>query len=66
MASVDLKQIDGLKQLLSEYHSAHQEQYGPMDGCQEASCVEAKLGLRYLGNKLPPSQESGPSSFNLK
>ena len=58
MANVHPRQIEELKQLLSEY--------GKMDACQEPSCVEAKLGLRYLGDKFGPAQDSGSGTFNLK
>jgi hypothetical protein len=66
MANLRAQQLDELKQLLSEHHSNHAPQYGSMDSCREPACIEAKLGLRYLGSKVAPSQDSGPSTFNLK
>jgi hypothetical protein len=66
MANVHPKQIEEVKQLLSEHHAGHAQEHGRMDACQEPSCVEAKLGLRFLGNKLGPPQDSGSGTFNLK
>jgi len=66
MANVHPRQIEELKQLLSEYHAGHASEHGKMDACQEPSCVEAKLGLRYLGDKFGPAQDSGSGTFNLK
>jgi hypothetical protein len=66
MANVHPQQVEELKQLLSQYHADHAREHGNMDGCQEPSCLEAKLGLTYLGNKVDPPQESGSSTFNAK
>ena len=51
MANIPEEQIDGLQQLLSEYHSSHEREQGPMERCQDPACVEAKLGLRFLDGK---------------
>jgi hypothetical protein len=66
MANVQPRQIQQLQELLSEYHAGHARERGTMDRCQEPTCVEAKLGLRYLGKKVDPAQDSGSSTFNLK
>jgi len=62
MSNVQPRQLQELKQLLLQYHSSHQSERGPMEGCQEATCVEAKMGLQYLdpNSSLKPE----PSSFD--
>jgi hypothetical protein len=66
MASLHPQEIEHLKHLLSEHHSRHEREHGSVDRCQDPSCVEAKMGLSYLGSKIAPPQDFGPSAFNLK
>jgi hypothetical protein len=60
MSNVQPGQLQELKQLLLQYHSGHQNEQGPMESCQEATCVEAKQGLQYLdpNGSLKPEASS--------
>jgi hypothetical protein len=62
MSNVQPQQIRELKELLLQYHSRHQREQGPMETCQESTCVEAKQGLRYLDPNSPLKPEA--SSFD--
>lgn len=51
-SSVTAEQISTLAEMLAAFHATHAVKCGPMETCDEIKCVEAKLGIAWLKERL--------------
>lgn len=65
MSYVTSEEIASIEQTLAQYHATHEDKYGPMDTCSEIKCVEAKLGIEWLKQRLLEHQGTGASDTRL-
>ena len=47
-SDIKKEEITALEQELSEYHTRHADQFGPLDLCQETKCLETKAAIQWL------------------
>jgi hypothetical protein len=65
MSYVTSAEIASLEHALAQYHATHEDQYGPMETCSEIKCVETKLGLEWLKQRLKEREATGASDTRL-
>lgn len=52
MSKITAAEITALEQELERYHGSHADLYGPIETCSQFTCVEVRIGIVWLKQKL--------------